>query len=74
VLVIGVGRPGTRQLGSFIACTKSYEAVALFGCNTDTYDSAGKILRRAPYSHITREAVEKALNAFRGNIMQKPPM
>jgi tRNA pseudouridine55 synthase len=69
-----VGRPGTRQLSGFIACQKTYEAVALFGCDTDTYDSEGKIVRRAAYSHITKEDLEKALESFRGEIMQKPPM
>lgn len=34
----------------------------------------GKIVRRGPYEHITREAVEKALEQFRGKIMQRPPI
>lgn len=73
VLVTGIGG-ATKVLQQFISCRKSYEAVALFGCSTDTYDAEGRVLRRAPYQHITRETVEEALNAFRGDIMQKPPM
>lgn len=46
----------------------------LFGAETDTYDRLGKIVRRAPYEHITREKVEEALKAFRGPIMQRPPI
>ena len=34
----------------------------------------GKIVRRAPYEHVTREKVEEALKQFRGKIMQKPPI
>lgn len=34
----------------------------------------GKIVRRGAYEHITREAVEKALEQFRGKIMQRPPI
>lgn len=73
VLVTGIFS-GTKVLQQFLSCKKTYECVALFGCSTDTYDAVGKIMCRAPHQHITREAVEEALNAFRGDIMQKPPM
>ncbi|KAI9928236.1 hypothetical protein ASPWEDRAFT_153182 [Aspergillus wentii DTO 134E9] len=73
VLVAGVGK-GTKQLNDFLGCTKSYETVILFGAETDTYDRLGKVVRRGPYEHITREAVEKALEQFRGKIMQRPPI
>ncbi|PKX97516.1 pseudouridine synthase PUS4 [Aspergillus novofumigatus IBT 16806] len=73
VLVTGVGK-GTKSLNDFLGCTKTYETVVLFGAETDTYDKLGKIVRRAPYEHITREAVEKALEQFRGKIMQRPPI
>ncbi|KAJ6147783.1 hypothetical protein N7497_009765 [Penicillium chrysogenum] len=73
VLITGIGK-GTKSLQDFLACTKSYETIVTFGAETDTYDRLGKIVRRAPYEHVTREAVEKALEQFRGNIMQKPPI
>jgi len=73
VLVTGVGK-GTKSLQDFLTCTKVYETVVLFGAETDTYDRLGKIVRRAPYEHVTREAVEKALEQFRGKIMQRPPI
>lgn len=73
VLIMGVGK-GTKQLQSFLECTKSYEAVVLFGAATDTYDVLGKVLRRAEYKHVTREGVERALERFRGKIMQRPPI
>ncbi|KAI9816845.1 MAG: hypothetical protein M1827_001490 [Pycnora praestabilis] len=73
VLIAGVGK-GTKQLQGFLDCTKAYEAVVLFGAATDTYDTEGKVLGRAPYEHITREKVEKAMEAFRGKIMQRPPI
>ncbi|KAI2208258.1 pseudouridine synthase pus4 [Ophidiomyces ophidiicola] len=71
VLITGVGK-GTKQLNNFLACTKSYEAVVLFGAATDTYDRVGKVVSRAPYEHVTREKVEEALKGFRGKIMQRP--
>ncbi|OJJ50977.1 hypothetical protein ASPZODRAFT_148355 [Penicilliopsis zonata CBS 506.65] len=73
VLVAGVGK-GTKYLQNFLGCTKTYETVILFGAETDTYDRMGKIVRRGPYEHVTREAVEKALEQFRGKIMQHPPI
>ncbi|KAL4866330.1 hypothetical protein BDV12DRAFT_136855 [Aspergillus spectabilis] len=73
VLVTGVGK-GTKRLQDFLGCTKEYDTVVLFGAETDTYDRLGKVVRRAPYEHITREAVEKALEQFRGKIMQRPPI
>ncbi|KAK2767008.1 hypothetical protein FQN54_006325 [Arachnomyces sp. PD_36] len=73
VLIAGLGK-GTKELPGFLGCTKTYEAILLFGAETDTYDRVGKVVKKAPYEHITREAVEKALANFRGNIMQKPPI
>lgn len=73
VLIAGIGR-GTKVLGEFLECTKSYETVVVFGAETDSYDCLGKIVRRTPYEHVTREKVEEALGQFRGKIMQRPPI
>ncbi|OBT46675.1 hypothetical protein VE00_02548 [Pseudogymnoascus sp. WSF 3629] len=73
VLTIGIGK-GTKVLQSFIDSTKTYDTVVLFGAQTDTYDREGKILKRGPYGHITKEIVEKALLQYRGKIMQLPPL
>ncbi len=73
VLIAGIGN-GTKQLGTFLKCTKTYETIVLFGASTDTQDRLGRILKRAPYQHITRQMVEKALGQFRGNFMQLPPL
>ncbi|KAI4230141.1 MAG: hypothetical protein L6R36_000254 [Xanthoria steineri] len=73
VLIVGVGK-GTKLLQDFLTCTKTYEATVLFGAATDTYDVLGKVLSKAPYTHLTRENVESALNKFRGPINQKPPL
>ncbi|KAM0722357.1 hypothetical protein Q7P37_001798 [Cladosporium fusiforme] len=73
VLILGVGS-GTKSLSDFLGCTKSYEAVLLFGKATDSYDSVGKIVAHKAYDHITKEKVEEALAQFKGKIMQKPPI
>lgn len=74
VLITGIGRRGTKHLTQFLGCTKTYETVVLFGAETDTYDRVGKIVRKTPYEHVTREVVEEALKQFRGKIMQRPPI
>jgi tRNA pseudouridine55 synthase len=73
VLILGIGS-GTKSLGHFLGCTKSYETVLLFGKATDTYDTEGKIVAEKPYEHVTKSMVEEALEQFRGKIMQKPPI
>jgi tRNA pseudouridine55 synthase len=73
VLITGVGK-GTKSLQDFLLCTKTYEAVVLFGTSTDSYDRVGKVLKRAPYEHVTREIVEEGLKQFRGRFMQLPPL
>ncbi|KHJ33804.1 putative pseudouridine synthase [Erysiphe necator] len=73
ILITGIGR-GTKSLHDFLMCKKEYEAIVLFGTSTDTYDRVGKVLKRAPYKHITKEVVEKALENFRGKYMQLPPL
>lgn len=71
VLVVGVGK-GTKQLGKFLECTKSYECVVLFGAATDSYDAVGKVVSKAAYEHVTQELVQEKLAQFRGKILQKP--
>ncbi|KAI4119129.1 MAG: hypothetical protein LQ345_000916 [Seirophora villosa] len=73
VLIVGVGK-GTKHLQTFLGCTKTYEATVLFGAATDTYDVLGKVLKTAPYSHVTCKAVEEALKTFLGSINQRPPL
>lgn len=75
VCVIGVGE-GTKQLTNFLTdCTKTYEAVAMFGVSTDTYDSTGQITERAPTKHLTVDAIKKAISdKFSGEILQFPPI
>ena len=72
-LVIGVNR-GTKHLNQFLECSKDYESTGLLGAATTTYDSEGEVLSTAPWTHVTREAVENVLDRFRGEVDQMPPM
>lgn len=53
---------------------QEYEAIAILGASTTTYDSEGDIIEKQSASHVTRELVEKALDKFKGDIKQMPPM
>lgn len=73
VLIICVG--GATRLSEYVmASAKRYQARVRLGITTDTYDVEGKILQTRDPSGITRVQVEKALEAFQGNIHQLPPM
>lgn len=73
VLVIGL-YAGTKKLPSLLNGVKEYEATAILGAATDTYDRLGKVTTRAEWKHVTREMVEEQLASFRGDIMQVPPL
>ena len=53
--------------------TKAYEATFRLGETTDTQDRTGTVLTTSEVS-CTRADVEKALEQFRGDILQLPPM
>ena len=72
VLPVFVGR-ATRGVEFFEHAEKAYETLLRLGLTTDTEDITGTVLTEAPVS-FTREQLEKTLEAFRGDIMQIPPM
>ena len=73
VLPLVVGR-ATRLARFFDRDLKRYEAEIRLGVETDTYDAAGRPTR-PPYEGPLpeRDAVERALDAFRGTFLQQPP-
>ncbi|GAA5937082.1 pseudouridine synthase PUS4 [Sporobolomyces koalae] len=73
VLVVGTNA-ATKQLSQFLDCTKSYRAIALVGCSTDSYDSDGKIVKQTGWSGVTAKSVQDKLDLFRGEIEQIPPV
>lgn len=72
VLILCIGE--ATKIAQFLqGLPKEYLAEMIFGITTDTEDSQGKILSRVKCD-ISREAVEKVLENFRGTIEQIPPM
>ena len=72
VLPVFVGR-ATRAVEFFEHAEKTYETVLQLGITTDTEDITGQVLTQQPVC-VTEEQVRKALDAFRGEIQQVPPM
>ncbi len=71
VLVCLFGRY-TRMSDFFMATTKSYEALMVFGSETATLDPEGHEIARAPVP--TLYDLQSALPSFLGGIMQVPPV
>ena len=72
VLPVFVGR-ATRGVAFFEHAEKTYETVLRLGITTDTEDITGNALEEKPVC-VTREELEQALQSFRGEISQIPPM
>lgn len=53
---------------------KAYESVFCLGVRTDTCDSDGAVVEQHDAAALTHKQVELALNEFRGEIQQVPPM
>jgi tRNA pseudouridine55 synthase len=67
-------RSATKLVPFIEGGAKGYDGTIVLGAETDTLDHEGAVLRRFSGTLPERPAVEEALNAFRGDIQQIPPM
>ncbi len=74
VLVVGIGRTATRQLGEVCNQEKEYLADVWLGVLTDTGDPTGQIIAGAPVPDLTAGDYERVFQGFIGNIEQIPPI
>ncbi len=72
VLIVCTGR-ATKNIDTLQAGTKEYVATLRLGCTTASFDAEHPIDKLYPTAHITRTAVDGALNRFHGTIWQVPP-
>ena len=72
VLPVFVGR-ATRGVEFFEHAEKTYEALLRLGITTDTEDISGTVLTEQD-AFVTGELLDSALQKFRGEILQIPPM
>lgn len=73
VLPIAVGY-ATKVLPFLEDDDKRYVATVRFGVETDSGDRDGRLIGQADASSLTRDRIEDLLPAFRGAIVQTPPM
>lgn len=73
VLLVCIGR-ATKMVDQLQAEEKEYVADMLFGATTPSYDREHTIDHTYPWRHITREKLDEALTALRGERLQSPPL
>ncbi|MBN1257238.1 MAG: tRNA pseudouridine(55) synthase TruB [Planctomycetes bacterium] len=73
LLLIMAGN-ATRLFDELQDFSKTYITTLRLGQRTDTQDITGKIIAEAEVPKISKEELERALDSFRGQILQTPPM
>ncbi|MDQ3929677.1 MAG: tRNA pseudouridine(55) synthase TruB [Chloroflexota bacterium] len=73
VLPVVLGK-ATRLVEYLADADKAYRAVVMLGATSDTYDREGNITPTPDALMPSHEQVEEALEQFRGEIEQLPPM
>ncbi|KAH9811579.1 pseudouridine synthase [Melampsora americana] len=73
VLVVGLNS-ATKKLSAFLDCTKSYQTIGLLGCETDSYDRMGKVVRLVGWEGVKPTDIEAQCKAMQGPGWQIPPI
>ena len=73
VLLVCVGN-ATRIVEYLQRGRKVYETTVRLGQETTTYDADGELIAEAPVPDFSFERLEQALDAFKGEIIQTPPV
>jgi len=73
LLVVLLGR-GTKLSDRVMGSDKTYEGMLHLGATTDTGDVDGEVTARRDASAVTASALDAAMAARRGDLMQTPPM
>lgn len=65
--------PATRFVDRLHTAPKVYAALVLFGSETTTDDREGPVRSSAPAPELDEQVLDRALEAFRGEVEQVPP-
>lgn len=74
VLVVGVGREATKQLGTIVKKEKEYLAKIRLGMTSTTDDEEGEKTEIEVVKVLTLEEIQKVVAKFEGGILQTPPI
>ena len=72
VLPVAIG-VATKLVDELVGARKRYLGSITLGVETDTCDADGAVVAESDASAVTEAQVERALAAFRGELMQTPP-
>jgi tRNA pseudouridine55 synthase len=64
----------TRLIEYLVGHDKVYETTVRLGQTTSTYDAEGEVVDERPFVHLTLSQINQALERFRGDIQQQPPL
>ena len=73
LLILCTGKM-TKQIDNYQAKEKEYSAILVLGKTTPSVDLETEFDAEFPTEHITKEIINTALDNFRGNISQIPPI
>lgn len=73
VLLLCLGR-AARLIEYLVGHDKVYETTVRLGQTTATYDAEGDVIAERPFHHLTLPQIENAVESFRGDIVQQPPI
>ncbi|MBU1074718.1 tRNA pseudouridine(55) synthase TruB [Patescibacteria group bacterium] len=74
VLVVGIGREATKQLGNEVKKEKKYSAIVELGMTSTTDDGEGDKTVKKVKSIPTKKQIQDTTKLFEGNIKQIPPI
>lgn len=74
LLILCAGRAATRMISRFMGGDKEYLATVCLGRTTTTLDPEGEVVCERPVGTLDGATVQRCLSAFRGEIMQRPPI
>ncbi|HYF29801.1 MAG TPA: tRNA pseudouridine(55) synthase TruB [Chitinophagaceae bacterium] len=72
LLIVCTGK-FTKRINDYMAQEKEYTGAITLGAITPTYDLESQPQDFKPYEHITKEAIDEAVQQFIGDIQQLPP-
>jgi tRNA pseudouridine55 synthase len=73
LLILCTGKM-TKQIDNYQAKEKEYSGTFVLGKTTPSVDLETEFDAEFPIEHISKEVMDTALNSFRGNILQIPPI
>lgn len=73
LLIVCTGRK-TKTINTIQETEKEYTGTFTFGKTTPSFDLETEVDKEWPWEHLTEASIQKAMDGFRGTIVQTPPV